>query len=215
VLLQNTATNAFDDWLNGLAKVRPQLKTLHLSGLLRDALQLTPQPMSKFEPMQLPAGVGDRWIALSSAQEYTPNSISLAFQLPAGFDPAVAAVRCGMLLDTWTEIIPSKQETTGIAFQYDGPQTEPPQTLLLAISPQTTGKWKWNDLMDTVAETLELAKMRALEPDILASPTDAAMDPAGAGSKFNLLLPGIIAAVSERSDATITLDFNNFNNPLP
>ena len=41
----------------------------------------------------------------------------------------------GLLLDEWVEEIPGKEELTGISFQYNQPDSQPPQSLLLAISP--------------------------------------------------------------------------------
>lgn len=57
-----------------------------------------------------------------------------------------------------------KEETTGVTFHFDQPNTEPPQVMLLAVPPVFTGKWHWNDLVDTLHETLDMAKKRAIEP---------------------------------------------------
>ena len=46
--------------------------------------------------------------------------------------PAVDAVQCGLLLDEWTELVPSARETTGIAFHFDRPNAVAPQAMLLA-----------------------------------------------------------------------------------
>jgi hypothetical protein len=81
----------------------------------------------------------------------------------APFD-ATAPLHCGVLVDEWTEVIPRTEETTGIAFHYDRPNTEPPQTLLLALPADFTGSWDWQDLVDTLHETLDLARKRAVEP---------------------------------------------------
>ena len=68
------------------------------------------------------------------------------------FDPNTR--QCGLLLDEWTEVIPGKEETTGITFHYDRPNSEPPQVLLLAVSPALKGGWQWNDLIDTLREVM-------------------------------------------------------------
>jgi hypothetical protein len=69
-----------------------------------------------------------------------------------------------MLLDEWSEVIPNREETTGITFHYDRPNSEPPQALLLAFSPALRGAWQWKDLVDTLQETLDEARLRAVEP---------------------------------------------------
>jgi hypothetical protein len=72
--------------------------------------------------------------------------------------------RCGLLLDEWTEVAPATKETTGIAVNYDQPDSEPPQAMLLVVPPVKTGTWQVDDLVAAVNETFDLAKTRAVEP---------------------------------------------------
>jgi hypothetical protein len=72
--------------------------------------------------------------------------------------------QCGLLLDEWTEVIPAEEETTGISFHYDRPNSEPPQVMLLVTPSEFKGAWQWSDLLDAVNETLDMAKKRAVEP---------------------------------------------------
>ena len=74
-------------------------------------------------------------------------------------------MRCGLLLDEWIEVIPQREEDTGITFNYDQPDAEPPQSLLLAVTPVQTGKWDWHDLVFTLLETMDLYKARLIEPE--------------------------------------------------
>ena len=76
-------------------------------------------------------------------------------------------IQCGLLLDEWTEIIPAETETTGITFHFDKPNAEPPQAILLATPPQFNGAWQWDDLVATLHETLDMARLRAVEPQQL------------------------------------------------
>lgn len=69
-----------------------------------------------------------------------------------------------MLIDEWSEIIPAKEENIGVSFHYDRPNAEPLQAILLAMPTEFTGSWKWQDLLNTVNETLNMAKRRAIEP---------------------------------------------------
>jgi hypothetical protein len=77
---------------------------------------------------------------------------------------AAATQQAGLLIDEWVEVIPGEKETTGVVFNFDQPNSEPPQTLLLVVPPERTGRWHWQDLVDTLHETLDLAKKRAVEP---------------------------------------------------
>jgi hypothetical protein len=56
--------------------------------------------------------------------------------------------------------------------------------LLLAITPQIKGHWTWQDLMDTLNDTLDRAKRRAVEPDHIDD------------SVYAQFLPAIITAFS-------------------
>jgi hypothetical protein len=72
--------------------------------------------------------------------------------------------QCGLLIDEWTEVIPATTRDTALTFNFNRPDNEPPQTMLLVTSPSITGTWAWTDLVDALVETLALAKKRAVEP---------------------------------------------------
>ena len=72
----------------------------------------------------------------------------------------------------------------------------PPSAILLAVTPTITGNWKWDDLAATVLDTLERAKLRAVEPDILDS----------MGGGFSTLLPATISEFSTSGNG-ISLDY--------
>jgi hypothetical protein len=92
------------------------------------------------------------------------------------FDPG--APQCGLLIDEWTEVIPATTATTAIAAHYDRPGTQPPQTLLLVAPPVHTGAWQWEDLVTAVSETLDLTRIRAVEPGHIDSTPYAQLLPA-------------------------------------
>ncbi len=47
------------------------------------------------------------------------------------------------------------------------PPAKAPQTILIAVSPEVSGKWDWDNIVDTLNETLDTSKKRAVEPDHL------------------------------------------------
>jgi hypothetical protein len=110
-----------------------------------------------------------------------------------GFAPASA--QCGFLIDEWTESLPNKEEVTGISFNYDAPNSAPPAAILLAITPIETGRWRWDNLVATVLDTFERAKLRAVEPDMIE--TLGRVEP---------LLPTTIAEFTT-GKSTINLDY--------
>ena len=80
----------------------------------------------------------------------------------SAFDPT--ARQCGLLLDEWTEVIPASSHYTGIDLQLQPSRNEAPQTILLVTPARTIGAWQWDDLVGALNETLDLAKIRAVEP---------------------------------------------------
>jgi hypothetical protein len=103
-----------------------------------------------------------------------------------------------VLIDEWHEVIPSADATTGVAFHYDRPNSEAPQSMLLVTSPQFSGEWQWTDLVDALNETLDLAKRRAVEPKDIES------------SAYVRFLPAIIMAVTVRQlSISANLALNN------
>jgi len=191
-----------DEWLQGIARARQALAGLEQVFILAE---LVADPIDILKPLQLPFHAGDHWVAVEFpavlpeqiGQEgvFYPQSefVSLVQCLPGGsFDPA--ADQCGLLIDEWSEVIPGPIETTGIAVHYNQPSTEPPQVLLLALTPEITGQWTWAKLEGILHDTLERAKQRAVEPDLLN------------GTAYGHLLPAVLTAVTTRRFATITTD---------
>ena len=66
----------------------------------------------------------------------------------------------------------------GLTFQYDRPGSEPPQAWLLVTPQRIDGEWQWTDLLGALEETLELAKLRAVEPTQVDSTAYARFLPA-------------------------------------
>jgi hypothetical protein len=102
--------------------------------------------------------------------------LSVVRQLPENYDAATA--QSGFVIDEWNEVITNKIETTGIAIHYNQPNTEPPQCILLAVSPNVDGRWDWDDLVETLTDTFDRAKRRAVEPDFLRTTPYAQLLPA-------------------------------------
>jgi hypothetical protein len=70
------------------------------------------------------------------------------------------------VVDEWSELIPPEQTITGVAVNYDAPTSRPPQALLLALPPAGR-RWSFDHVVETLLDTLEAAKLRAVDPDVL------------------------------------------------
>lgn len=157
-----------DGWLYGVARVREKLghweRVLMLAGAAgRDEPLLI--------PAQFPYADDASWMALEfdPAQSREQEYLLYTAHYAAAWNPN--ANQCGLLLDEWTEVLPGGEETTGITFHYDRPNSEPPQSMLLVTSARFSDGWSWADLVDALNETLDLARLRAVDPDQVATTT--------------------------------------------
>jgi hypothetical protein len=150
-----------DEWLYGAARVRPMLHAWETTIMLAEAFD---RPGPALTPIQLPFHAGAPWLALQFPPEGAPDSDRLLYtaHYSAPFDKT--ARQCGLLLDEWTEVIPGTTRTTGIAFNFDRPENEAPQSILLVTPATASGTWQWDDLVGALHATLDLAKNRAVEP---------------------------------------------------
>jgi len=138
-------------------KMRAWEQTVMLSGALG---QLEPE----LHALQLPFIPGDKWLGLEFPPEQKLDTDRLLYtgHFSGGFDKGRA--QCGLLLDEWSEMIPTDSVDTGITFHHDRPNCEAPQSMLLVTPSEFRGEWQWQDLVGALNETLDFAKRRAIEP---------------------------------------------------
>ncbi len=164
----NATPDALDDWLREAALVRAPLQAFRQMTLLREVLQCPDHDKAPFV-LQFPfyegkqPWIGGQWTVGDdeAVQEDTPT-LSLFLEKPPAYE--FEAPLTGIMLDEWPEFIPVQQTDTGIAFQFNQPNTEPAQAILLAVSPMEAGNWDWEHLMGAVMETLEMSKKRLVTP---------------------------------------------------
>jgi hypothetical protein len=190
-ILRDAPPLALDEWLIGLTKVRPKIAAYQTAIMLAETLE---HATTTLKAAQLPFTENDRWLALPLRpnQKIYGDTLSLVLHLSSGYDARLA--QSGLLIDEWVEVIPNLEETTGIVFHFNQPNSEPPQALLLVTTPEQTGRWSWQDILDALHETLSLMKKRAVEPDQLGTTAYAQM------------LPAIMTAATQNL-ATISVNF--------
>lgn len=181
-----------EEWLQGLTLVRNPVKMYTNLTMLRETFSASHEE-KQLDTVQLPYGNAP-WIANSRPQGnlISGDTLSLAIELPDNYDPTKPQL--GIILDEWKEFIPDKTTNTGVTFNYNQPNTEAPQALLLAVTPEITGSWQWDDLMATVVETMDLAKKRAVDPDLIKE------------SQLAHFLPAILGPINDQ-DLYPSLDF--------
>jgi hypothetical protein len=120
------------------------------------------------EVAQLPHDAAGRWVGLPmNGTPPAANRLSLLVHAPAAVD-ATTTLR-GLVADEWVETIPSATETTGVAFQYDAPSAEAPQSILLAVPAAEQKTWSLHALEAILQETCDLVALRGVDLDALGA----------------------------------------------
>ncbi|MFN8499165.1 MAG: hypothetical protein U0641_15050 [Anaerolineae bacterium] len=153
-------------WFQRAARVRDGVT--RLSDALSYAEALRSGETVRLSLAQLPYDANDRWVGLplKPGQSLPGGKLSIVAQAVAAIDVGQPLV--GLLIDEWIEVVPSATETTAIALQYDQPNAAPPQTLLVAVPPELDVPWTVWSLQQVLLETLDLARIRAVDRDALA-----------------------------------------------
>ncbi|MFI0366923.1 hypothetical protein ACH35V_03535 [Actinomadura sp. 1N219] len=159
--------SAIGAWLGRYATVRPAARAWHETLLLTGGAA---DHTAAQEPMRTAA---DPWIGGTfDPDDRPPAQWHLACHLP---EPIGAGEPlAGIVLDEWTETLPGSDgaiggagtrphELTGVAFPFDRPDAKAPQAVLLAVPPDPERGWTADVLALAVHDTLELAKMRAVD----------------------------------------------------
>jgi hypothetical protein len=92
-------------------------------------------------------------------------SLSVLLETPASFVPE--NLFSGLIIDEWPEWIPDRQTDTAVTFQYNQPNSEPAQAMLLAVTPVEGGNWIWEYLTGAIEEALDMAKKRLVTPEMI------------------------------------------------
>jgi hypothetical protein len=148
-------------WFHRMARVRDGVARLRAALSYSEALNTGEKLNLKIA--QLPYAEDDRWVGLplEAGKSLPGGKLSLAVQSAGKVD--VRQPLAGVLIDEWVEVVPSTTETTGIALQYDQPNAAPPQSILVAVPPDVESPWTTWSLQQVLLETLDLARIRAVD----------------------------------------------------
>ena len=150
-------------WFQAAARVRPGAAGLDRAVMLAEAL--SGQLLLQFKVAQLPAAAADQWFALPGST--STSRLSLVAFSPAPIPSGTSVA--GLMIDEWTEVRPSAQQITAVSFQYTDPVARPPQSILLAVKPDDFPEWTMEAVEGTILEALDLAKIRAVDPESLGA----------------------------------------------
>ncbi len=178
---------AAKSWIYQAARVRPALAEWRKLALLCGALGTHPGTL---DVVQLPFRASARWVALPFGEGAKPPSGTLSLTLHRLAAPGSDQPWAGLLLDEWDETIPEREAPTGVAFHFDTPGAEPPQAVLVAVPPTDAEAWDLAGLAATLHEALDLAKLRAVDGELLGA--------------LGQLLPAIYLAANAANDTVST-----------
>jgi hypothetical protein len=152
-------------WFTRAARVREPLA--RWSAPLSAAEVLGTGESLRLKVAQLPFDVADRWVGLPPEEGKDVPAGKLSLVVHAASTLKVDQPLCGLLVDEWVEVVPSSKETTAIAFQFNPPDACAPQSVLLAVPPVPDQPWTVASLHRVLLETLDLAKLRAVDAEAL------------------------------------------------
>jgi hypothetical protein len=188
--LQGGDALAANTWFARSARVRDSVS--RFSACLQRADVFNAGARLNFSVAQLPFVSGERWVALMPlpGPEIPPSKLSLVLHTIGTI--TATQVMTGLLVDEWVEVVPNTRETTAIAFQFDVPDSCAPQSVLIAVPPVAGQDWTTETLRRVLMETLDLAKLRAVDTQSL-----------GAAAQH---LPGLYLAFNTE-DHAVSTDF--------
>lgn len=181
--------DSVDRWMFQIARVRSPISTWRKLSLYCRSLRTH---VGTLGVVQLPLVTGERWVALPADPDKSVPPGRLSIVLHQVASPPPKGPWAGLVLDEWHESIPAKQALTGLAFHYDTPGSEAPQNLLIVAPPTDAPNWALEDMIATLTETLDLAKVRAVDSELL--------------DDFSQMLPAIYLATNAEND-TVSTDF--------
>jgi hypothetical protein len=162
--LQNGDTLAASSWLAQMSLVRPALD--RYSQALGIAETLGGDRPTHLTVGQLPHAEGDRWVALPFAEGRVPaGAVGLLAHMEESL--SMEGSIAGLAIDAWDEVVPGETETSGVAFHFDQPSTSAPNMIVLGVHPGDSATWDVDTLLDTLRETIALARIRAVDPEVL------------------------------------------------
>ena len=161
---KSTALSPCYEWLEKMQYVKPEIRSISEALLISDLERRGP-PI-RFSVGQWPDIKGEPWSAISPNKLSERTYTSILAISPNNFEikklESKNSFIHGLFITEMIERLPETEEDTGIALHFDAPNTEPPQTMLLAMAPE--GKaWDFDLMIDTLRDTLEWSRLRTID----------------------------------------------------
>lgn len=233
------ADEEMNDWIYSIARIEPNVENFETVKFLTNDTSF-----NSIRPIQLPINtqqitnsIYDYWLGLEypNPTSYVPEgdkTSTLVVNSDIITSTSVNGEYTGLVIHHWNEFIPNKEEITGMTFHYDQPSAKPPQNVLLMVHPGNPDAskitWSLEDILFGVLDTMDMSKIRLVEPDHFKH------DGLNANTKkfelFKWVLPMVVGEVTPlnneannthtyqgESDSLqqVSFDFNANNEKLP
>ena len=166
----NAPSDVVEAQLTSLSDVRPQLAALHQLRLYGKWNFI--DAASEVLPLQVdPDNTGfPIWLGAEATKEEEVHDANVFTVLNS--DELLKKennryrTSAGLVIDFWVEKIPYRKQTAALAFSFDQPDAEPPQAVLVGVSP-LGGNHHWSEkrMIRTIRSAMHQVKSRAVEPD--------------------------------------------------
>ena len=168
---------AIPRFLADMGTVRPALGRFQRLALLT-AINGTPPALTLRQMCGLGEDAPDQWIGAGLPPDRVSPTcpvVGLVADAPDGLD--LTGEVAGLILDDWTEALPQRREagegqaaasrtTAGVALHADAPASQPPQVMILGLSPDGK-RWTEDSLCHFLDDVMDLAKARLVTLETL------------------------------------------------
>ena len=170
--VDNLTGNAFLDWMDEVAEVRPGMKIYHDIRMMRRMMNPTAESLRAGIYQTLSQDkIAFEWLGWTvSKEEILDDADSLVMFERQDFDEMLD--NAGLVFDSWLEYIPFRKQTAGLTFHCDAPDAEAPQALLYAVSPKTNGSWSLGNMRAIIQSARRLMRIRSVDPDQIYASQD-------------------------------------------
>lgn len=181
----NVSPMRLETWTTEVAKVREPMENLQTVRVFSDFLGID---QGKTTAVQMPfhPEKDKEWLGLEvSSEDLVEDKDTMVIYNSQHLSTDISVIHAGLVIDQWMELIPYQHQRGGVVFNFDQPNAEAPQVVLLAIPAKITmrknkkgryqaKKWTLDELITTLNDTRIMAENRAVEPDHLYAEADLA-----------------------------------------
>lgn len=141
-------------WLEVVAAVRPALARLDAAQHLRVVTAGDPFVAASTHP-------GSPWLTRPESDDRTVPHLIVAY----GPDPLPLSAGAWTVLDSYGETIPTRARSAGLALRFNAPGSQPPNAILVAVTPREGSDVDTEVALDAVVEARRTVRSRVIRQE--------------------------------------------------